>query len=80
MSNPEVRLVKNKDVDYSKWDSCVARSVVPLMYAQSDYLDLISPGWDALIIGDYDFIMEAYKEAIKKKYNFLCYGDAMLIL
>lgn len=30
--------------------------------------------------GDYDFIMEAYKEAIKKKYNFLCYGDAMLIL
>ncbi|MES2617666.1 MAG: tRNA preQ1(34) S-adenosylmethionine ribosyltransferase-isomerase QueA [Bacteroidota bacterium] len=30
--------------------------------------------------GDYEFIMEAYKEAIKKKYNFLCYGDAMLIL
>lgn len=30
--------------------------------------------------GDYDFVMEAYKEAIKKKYNFLCYGDAMLIL
>ncbi len=30
--------------------------------------------------GDYDFMMEAYKEGIKKKYNFLCYGDAMLIL
>jgi hypothetical protein len=57
MSNPEVRLVKNKDIDYVKWDSCVARSVVPLVYAQSDYLDLISPGWDALIIGDYDYIM-----------------------
>jgi len=57
MSNPEVRPVKNKDVDYGKWDSCVVRAVVPLVYAQSDYLDLISPGWDALIIGDYDFIM-----------------------
>jgi len=30
--------------------------------------------------GDYEFMMEAYKEGIKKKYNFLCYGDAMLIL
>jgi S-adenosylmethionine:tRNA ribosyltransferase-isomerase len=29
---------------------------------------------------DYDFLMEAYKEAIKEKYRFLCYGDAMLIL
>jgi S-adenosylmethionine:tRNA ribosyltransferase-isomerase len=30
--------------------------------------------------GGYDFMMKAYKEAIKKKYRFLAYGDAMLIL
>lgn len=30
--------------------------------------------------GGYDLIMEAYKEAIKKKYRFFSYGDAMLIL
>jgi S-adenosylmethionine:tRNA ribosyltransferase-isomerase len=34
----------------------------------------------ATSFGGYDFVVEAYKEAIKKKYNFLCYGDAMLIL
>jgi S-adenosylmethionine:tRNA ribosyltransferase-isomerase len=28
----------------------------------------------------HDFTMKAYKEAIKKKYNFYTYGDAMLIL
>jgi S-adenosylmethionine:tRNA ribosyltransferase-isomerase len=30
--------------------------------------------------GGYDLIMKAYKEAIKEKYNFYSYGDAMLIL
>ncbi|MCH3923680.1 MAG: tRNA preQ1(34) S-adenosylmethionine ribosyltransferase-isomerase QueA [Bacteroidales bacterium] len=30
--------------------------------------------------GGYDLIMKAYKEAIDKKYKFLTYGDAMLII
>jgi len=30
--------------------------------------------------GGYDLIMEAYSQAIKEKYNFYSYGDAMLIL
>jgi S-adenosylmethionine:tRNA ribosyltransferase-isomerase len=30
--------------------------------------------------GGYDLIMEAYKKAIKEKYKFYSYGDAMLIL
>ncbi len=29
---------------------------------------------------DHDFMNEVYQEAIKEKYRFLCYGDAMLIL
>lgn len=30
--------------------------------------------------GGFEFVMEAYKEALKNDYNFLCYGDAMLII
>ena len=30
--------------------------------------------------GGYDFVMKAYKEAIKEKYQFFSYGDAMLII
>jgi S-adenosylmethionine:tRNA ribosyltransferase-isomerase len=30
--------------------------------------------------GGYDLVMEAYKEAIKEKYRFYSYGDAMLII
>ncbi len=28
----------------------------------------------------HDFMMEAYEEAVKEKYRFYSYGDAMLIL
>jgi S-adenosylmethionine:tRNA ribosyltransferase-isomerase len=28
----------------------------------------------------HDKLMKAYKVAMKEKYRFLCYGDAMLIL
>ncbi len=34
----------------------------------------------AVAFGGYDFVMEAYKIAIKKKYKFYSYGDAMLII
>lgn len=57
MSNPEIRLVRNKDIDYKKWDQCLARSTIPFVYTKSAYLDLISPKWDALIWGDYRYIM-----------------------
>lgn len=66
MSNPEIRFVKNKDIDYQKWDQCIARSIVPLIYAQSWYLDLISPNWDALVSDDYAFVMPLI---IKRKFG-----------
>ncbi len=34
----------------------------------------------ACAFGGYDFIMEAYRQAIDQKYKFFSYGDAMLIL
>jgi len=34
----------------------------------------------AAAFAGYDFLMEAYREAISKKYKFFTYGDAMLII
>ena len=30
--------------------------------------------------GGYDLVMDAYREAVKEKYRFGAYGDAMLII
>jgi len=44
-------------------------------YCGSEYAIGVANGLDALIL-----ILRAYKEAIKRKYRFYSYGDAMLIL
>lgn len=41
--------VKNKEIDYSLWDTCIQNSLNGNIYALSWYLDIISPGWDAII-------------------------------
>lgn len=57
MNNPEIRFVKNKDIDYQKWDQCITNSPFGIVYAFSWYLDRICMHWDALIWGDYLYIM-----------------------
>jgi hypothetical protein len=57
MSNPEIKFVANKDIDRSKWDQCIANSPFGIAYPMSWYLDRICQKWDALIWGDYLYIM-----------------------
>ncbi len=56
-------------------DFAIANAFITNFHAPQSTLLMMSAAF-----GDYDFIMSAYKEAIKKKYNFQCYGDAMLII
>ncbi len=57
MNNPEISFVKNRDIDYQKWDQCIAMSPFGIAYAYSWFLDRICTRWDALIWGDYLYIM-----------------------
>jgi len=57
MSKPDIRYVKNKDIDYLLWDQCVENSSSQLLYAHSWYLDMVAPNWDALIYGNYEFVI-----------------------
>ena len=57
MSNPEIKFVTNPDIDRAKWDQCIANSPFGIVYAYSWFLDRICQNWDALIWGDYLYIM-----------------------
>ncbi len=52
-----IRYCPHNEIDKKKWDECISSSSLCLPYAFSWYLDIVSPGWDALIAGNYESIM-----------------------
>jgi hypothetical protein len=49
--------LKNKDIDFNRWDNCISTSQNQLIYAYSWYLNVVSPEWEALIANDYEYVM-----------------------
>ncbi|HEX3009821.1 MAG TPA: hypothetical protein VHO90_19620, partial [Bacteroidales bacterium] len=52
-----LKKVRNDRVDKQRWDWAIANCDNPHVYMLSWYLDVVSPGWQALILGDYKFIL-----------------------
>jgi hypothetical protein len=49
--------LKNREIDFAKWDDCIQNAPNGNLYAKSWYLDVVSPEWGALIWDDYRFVM-----------------------
>ncbi len=52
----KIRHIKHSEIDKAKWDKTILSSGYPLVFAQSFYLDATFPGWEALVIGDYESV------------------------
>lgn len=48
-----IRHLKNEEVEREKWDECIAGAFNGNVYGFSWYLDIVSPGWEALVEDDY---------------------------
>lgn len=51
-----INYLRHNEIDRDQWDSCVKDSRNTKPYGFSWYLDIMSPGWDALIDDDYDSV------------------------
>jgi len=60
---------------YPPFDFSIANSMISNFHTPKSTLLMMVAAF-----GDKDFIMKAYKEAMKKKYKFSSYGDAMMII
>jgi hypothetical protein len=52
-----IRLVKQDDLDTEKWDACIRKDPSGHFYPYHWYLDMLAPRWDALVYGDYEWVM-----------------------
>lgn len=50
----EPRYLPHAQIDKGRWDDALARFSNGKIYASSLFLDHMSPGWDALVLGDYE--------------------------
>lgn len=51
-----INYIRHNQIDKIRWDDCISRSVNRKVYAFSWYLDLVCPGWDALVANDYSSV------------------------
>jgi len=52
-----IKHLQNEQIDKQKWDLAIENSHNGLVYALSWYLDIVSPDWEALVLGDYEAVM-----------------------
>lgn len=58
--------LKHNEIDFRLWDETLGKSGNQFGYAYSWYLNIVSPGWEALIVKDYEYIMPL---PVKRKYG-----------
>lgn len=47
---------KHNEIDREQWDNCIKNSPGVKPYSYSWYLDIMAPGWEALVDDDYDSV------------------------
>ena len=62
----ELRYLRHHQIDKRKWDDAIRNADNGLVYALSWYLDIVSPGWEAIVVDDYTTVMPL---TIRKKYG-----------
>jgi hypothetical protein len=66
MGYPMIRFLKHHEIDFKKWDAAIESASNRLVYAQSWFLNIVSPDWQALVADDYASVMP-----LPVKYKFI---------
>lgn len=52
-----IKHLTHSGIDKKKWDECIGHSFNGIVYGYSWYLDVVCPGWEALVEDDYQKVM-----------------------
>jgi hypothetical protein len=62
----KIKYLTHNEINLQKWDNCIQNACNAWVYAESWYLDIVSPNWDALILDAYDYVMPL---PVKRKFG-----------
>lgn len=65
--NNQIKYIKHAEIDAKKWTRCIENAGNSRIYANIWHLDRTAIVWDALVFGDYEFVMPL---PVRKKYGF----------
>ncbi len=65
-----IRYIIRKEIDCSQWDALVTRAPNSLIYALSWYLDIVTPGWSALIKEENGRYLAVMPLPLRSKFGF----------
>lgn len=63
-----ITYLTHEKIDRKRWDDCIEHAVNGLVYAWSWYLDVVHPGWEALVEMDGDNYFSVMPITRKRKY------------
>lgn len=66
---PMINYLKHDQIDKQRWDDCIAHAPNGLVYAWSWYLDIVHPGWEALVEMVDDKYLSIMPVTCKRKYG-----------
>ena len=53
----EIQILQRQEIDEEKWSRCIEKAANSRVYANHWYLDRVTENWEALVWGDYEFVM-----------------------
>jgi hypothetical protein len=56
-STNKIQFIERNSIDLLKWDDCINSASNGLIYAKSQYLDVMCNNWSALVCNDYEHVM-----------------------
>lgn len=62
----EIAFVKSDNINGEKWERCIAEAANSRVYANVWHLDRTAVNWEAIVFGDYEFVMPL---PVKKKFG-----------
>jgi hypothetical protein len=66
MSEKSIIYLNHGAIDYKRWDACIESAPDTRVYAATWYLDRAAGIWDALVWGDYEYVMPL---TLRKKFG-----------